>query len=81
MKLKSGHPIGDPIGELFDMVPHLRRDRVQRNAIDLAGDGRMEVVSLRESLEKSLVLRKMRQHAELDLRIIRGEQHVVGEAR
>src|SRR5262252_10571732 len=59
------------------MVPHLRRDGVQRNAINLAGDSRMEVVSLRESLEKSLILRKMRQHSQLDLRIIRREQHVI----
>src|SRR6266536_2249162 len=74
---KSGHPVSDPVRELLDMVPHLRRDIGEGDTINLGGDGRMEVVSLGESLEKSLILRKMRQYSELDLRVIRREQHVV----
>ena len=59
------------------MVPHRRGNVGQSDAVYLGGNHRVKVVSLRERLAKSLILGKVRQHAEFDLRVIGREQHVI----
>ena len=70
------HAVSDAIGELFDLIAHRRSDLTQLDAINFGGDRRVKVVPLGKGLAKRLVLGKMGEHPQLDLRVIRRQQYV-----
>ena len=55
-------------------------DLLERHAEDLGGDELVNVAVLGERGLQGLVAAEVGEHAELDLRVVGGEQHVVGVA-
>ena len=53
----------------------------QRNAVDLRRGGGMDVVSVAEGLHEVSVLAEVRHDAELDLRVVRGDDDALRRAR
>ena len=63
------------------LAAQIRRDRFHRHAEDLGRRSRMNILPVQECFQKVLVLRKMREDAQLDLRVIGGHKGVIAVAR
>ena len=72
---EGGGAVGN--GEVDDLrhAPHLARHLLRRHAEDAAGGGGVQVLAAAEDLDQRLVAGDVRQHAQLDLRVVRRQQH------
>ncbi len=75
---ERGLAVGEAVDDALGDTTHLGRDQFRCDAEDLAGRARVDVLPLRERVDQSRVLGEVREHAQLDLRIIAGEQHAAG---
>jgi hypothetical protein len=60
---------------IFAPLALLAGDGVERHAVDLRRDRGVDVLPVHERLGQVRVLRQVRQQAQLDLAVVRGDQH------
>ena len=72
---EGGLPVDDAEIDGLGAAAHLLVDICGRHMEDLAGRAQVDVLVLAEGLGKGLVARDVGQHAQVDLRVVGGDQH------
>ena len=74
---EGGDAVDDPEVDHLRAAALLFGDLVEFDAVDLGGDGLVDVLPLAEGVDERLVLGQVRQQTQLDLRIVRADKHAV----
>ena len=80
-KAEIADAIDDAEVDGFRMRTLLRRDVLERDAHDFSGCSSVDVFLIEESTDEPFIFRHMREHAELDLRVIGGNEGIVTLSR
>ena len=75
------HAVDDAEIHRLRRAPHGSRNPVHRNVEELAGGKGVNILFVAESSAKFFVLAQVRQHAQVDLRVVGGKQDLVGSTR
>ena len=59
------------------LASHLGRNRPQRNVVYFAGHTRMDILTRGKRMHQRWIAREAGQHAQLDLRVVGGQQHPI----
>ena len=68
------HAVDDAEVDRLRLAAHVGRDLVERNVERDRRREAVDVLGLAERVDEELVLREVREHAQLDLRVVRGDE-------